>query len=124
MARRTAEDTAINHVAVPDYLKAGGCVEVWAPELGGLPTAAYSRYRCAKREFMAATGLALLPYQSRPVELRDSGYRALWSFTAMSEDPDRLAAHLAWLGLPPDWQPKSRLQKLPTSTDHRPLAVA
>jgi hypothetical protein len=74
-------------------LRAGACIEVWAPD--GPPIAAMGALHGAHARWRHLTG-----------QRGGVGGSTPWSFHYLAAtNPDHLTARLAALGLPPDWTP-------------------
>lgn len=131
MARRKARPTTVvvSDVEVPFELLAGSCVEQWLTpaEIAkgrseyesptGVPAGVLVGLR-ARRRFVEARARFLADHgihgDAVPDPLRFRAARP-WSFDYLAaNDPDRLAADLERLGLPPDWRPT------PPAPGHRP----
>ena len=107
-------------VVVPDELLAGACVEVWLTRAEiaagfsehesptGVPRGILVGLR-ARRRYTEARAAFLTEHDLHgadvPEPLRARANRP-WSFDYLAtNDPDRLAADLERLGLPPGWKP-------------------
>ena len=90
---------------LPDALKAGPCIEVWARAGSREPhLEAHERFGAARRAWLLAHGLNLHDRNAWPTSLRRS--RAPWSFDRMAlNEPARLVVLLERLHLPAAWQP-------------------
>lgn len=104
--RRRPPDVSLDPDGIPLALLAGRCIEVWAGP-GGDWHDAFRRWADARRRYLSAQGLARNTPQAQLPEPLEVGVRPTpWSYTyLLAEDPERLAAKLAHLGLPPDWTP-------------------
>jgi hypothetical protein len=98
-------------VEVPDSLRAGCCIEIWASDYGTEPAegdsyhvwehrrslVAFRRFADARERWLAKVGLT-------SDDVPEMGNGTAWSFTEMAD----LAGRGCWLeerGLPPDWMP-------------------
>lgn len=112
--RRPNLSVVVTTETVPDALRAGRCIEVWAPDgdekqpWGEVTPAwivTWRRYASARRRWLAAVGLD----ERGPSALEPAGLRvpqAPWSFGFLAEgDPARLRAVLKRHGLPSSWRP-------------------
>lgn len=100
---------------VPDCLRAGVCIEVWASD-GGAPCPEWSdpathawyvarrRYKDAVELYRQRHGIGDNEFGRLPFPLKCGAIP--WSFGFLAAtDPDRLAQQLDFRGLPQDWQP-------------------
>lgn len=103
-ARRDARAKTLptsDPTAVPIELRAGACLEVWAP---GDHQQAHRRWRDARGAWLLAHGIhPAWDHAQIPAILR---HGRMWSYAFLLErDPDRLASTLDSHDLPPDWAP-------------------
>jgi hypothetical protein len=109
MRRREVIPTPVADVdEIPECLRAGACVEVWAPDVGrgdwpSPEVVAHGAYQRACDRWREAHGIGPWEHARMPAELRRSG--SPWSFVHLSQEPARLVQILRFHCLPPDWQP-------------------
>lgn len=100
---------------LPECLRAGPCIEVWAPGPGRSDARAdwNAPWWVARRAYKDAVQLwrdrqgftESTPWSRMPSVL--TGSSRPWSFVSLSQTkPDYLAQELRSRGLPPDWQPR------------------
>jgi hypothetical protein len=113
MARRRPAPVPVlpdGAIAVPEFLVAGCCSEVWDPDRPSVPdefpdyaVRAMCRYRDALRAFLLTNELERTDPRL-PESLRATN--GCWSFKYLAEhNPQRLADVLESRQLPSDWQP-------------------
>jgi hypothetical protein len=108
--RRKPEDSDNGTVGeVPECLRAGACIEVWASDRVGSGDFDKPWWR-ARRAYLNARdlwrevhGIDDRDHARMPAVLRGSSRP--WSFAYLSQDLDRLAQTLRSHDLPPDWRP-------------------
>lgn len=94
---------------VPDCLRAGPCVEVWAAGVTG--SGFDAPWWVARRAYIAAVelwrqahGIGWAEHARMPRVLK-FGARP-WSYAELAAQPERLVQHLRSHDLPPDWRPR------------------
>jgi hypothetical protein len=107
---------------VPECLRAGPCIEVWAhgrtgPGFEAPWWAARRAYLNARDLWREAHGIDDRDYARLPDVLKRSSRP--WSFAYLSQEPERLAQILRYYDLPPDWQPTPAPPEWRTTTPRR-----
>ncbi len=107
---------------VPECLRAGPCIEVWAPDVGrtawpGPGVAAHAAYRRAIDRWREVHGIGPWEHARMPAALRRSS--TPWSYVYLAREPERLAQTLRSHDLPPDWRPIPAPPEWRTTTSPR-----
>jgi hypothetical protein len=128
MRRRQPERVLTDPDELPECLRAGACIEVWASDRVGSGDFDKPWWR-ARRAYLAAVdlwrelhGIGFYEYDRMPEALKRS--RMPWSFATLAEQPERLAQRLRSYDLPPDWRPTPAPPEWRTTTPRRfPVTV-
>lgn len=107
--RQPAQAAAATVDEVPDCLRAGACIEVWAPDATGAGFdapwwVARRAYRAALDLWRQVHGVTFSDHARMPRVLTFGGRP--WSYVELARNADRLAQHLRVHDLPPDWRPR------------------
>jgi hypothetical protein len=106
--RKVVPTPVVDADGVPECLRAGVCIEVWAPDVApgawpGPDVVAHGAYRRAIDHWREMHGIGPWEHGRMPPRLRRPG--SPWSFDYLAQEPERLAEHLRSHDLPPDWRP-------------------